>query len=372
MNKGWGRAENKVTVQSIIWVIPLLLCGLSVLMVASATSGSSLTISGEALVWGYKQACWVVAGFVMMLVVYVMPVNFWRRGSGLMWGGALILVGLTLIPGLGVHAGGASRWLALGPVTLQTSEVLSFAVVLHAARKANEEDVSTLRLFLRCMAIALSSSFLLLMQPDFGGAVIVFVLTVGVFAARRGWFYPLLGSFVVLVTAVPPLVMMKSYRLRRILACYDPWSDPLDAGFQAIQGLIAFASGGLWGQGVGKGLQKMAYLPAAHTDFIFATLGEEVGLVGTLGVLAAFTVWVIAIWREERRLRDPFLATLLWGATLSVVLPVIVNIGGELKLLPLTGVVLPFLSYGGSAMVMAWMKVGIIVRLTRYATLESR
>lgn len=156
--------------------------------------------------------------------------------------------------------------------------------------------------------------------------------------------------------------------MRRILALVDPWSDPLNTGFQVIQGLIAFANGNLWGLGVGHGLQKLQYLPAAHTDFIFAAIGEELGLFGTLFVLFLFFLWIWRAWSVYILFPRGFERSLLWGMVLSIVLPLLINVGGVTKVIPLTGIPLPFVSYGGSALVMAWMRTGIILRLAR----ESR
>ena len=162
-----------------------------------------------------------------------------------------------------------------------------------------------------------------------------------------------------------PFIIRESYRLRRYVAFLDPWKEPLDSGFQVIQGLVAFANGGLLGVGIGKGLQKMNYLPAAHTDYIFAAIGEEFGFIGTGLVVILFTMWAWRCFKVYKQAPSPFLRTLLWGLVISVLLPFFINVGGVTKLLPLTGMPLPFMSYGGSSLLMMWIRVGLIVRITK-------
>jgi cell division protein FtsW len=158
--------------------------------------------------------------------------------------------------------------------------------------------------------------------------------------------------------------------MARIKAFLDPWKDPLGDGFQIIQGFIAFANGGFWGVGLGQGLQKLKYLPAVHTDFIFAAIGEELGFVGTASILAVFFIWFFTLMLTYRKLRGTFAGTVLWGVSLSIALALFINLGGIMKLLPLTGIPLPFLSYGGSALVTLWARIGIILRTVRDGTGE--
>jgi cell division protein FtsW len=164
------------------------------------------------------------------------------------------------------------------------------------------------------------------------------------------------------------MIYMEPYRIRRLLAFLDPWEDPLDTGFQIIQGLVAFSNGGILGVGVGKGLQKLNYLPAAHTDYIFPAIGEEFGLLGTLLVVSLYAYWAFKCYLLYRRSDDLYISLLVWGMTVSILFPMFVNLGGVMKLMPLTGIPLPFLSSGGTALVFAWVKVGILMRIEKEMT----
>ena len=161
------------------------------------------------------------------------------------------------------------------------------------------------------------------------------------------------------------MILMEPYRMRRFLAFMNPWDDPLDRGFQIIQGLVAFSNGGVLGVGVGKGLQRLNYLPAAHTDYIFPAIGEEFGLVGTLFIVLLYAVWACRCYMLYRRSTDPWLSVLIWGVTVSILFPMFVNLGGVMKLMPLTGIPLPFVSAGGTALVFMWVKIGVLLRIGR-------
>jgi len=353
--------------EPLLWLIPMLLCGVGIVMIASSSSGAAIDVYGSPYALGAKQFVWLLIALGAMVCGYAIPVGFWYRTSGLLWILALMLALLTLFTPLGATVGGARRWLRLGPLPIQTSELLAFTLVIHVAKKITGEEQERSEAFRRCMGVVLLTLPLVLLQPDMGGTLLLLALAMGLFVEAWGWFYPLCTGVLSLL-AVAPLILFKGYRMRRILALVDPWSDPLNTGFQVIQGLIAFANGNLWGLGVGHGLQKLQYLPAAHTDFIFAAIGEELGLLGTLFVLFLFFLWIWRAWSVYILLPWGFERSLLWGMVLSIVLPLLINVGGVTKVIPLTGIPLPFVSYGGSALVMAWMRTGIILRLAR----ESR
>lgn len=215
------------------------------------------------------------------------------------------------------------------------------------------------------------SSVPLLCQPDLGTTILVFLISMGMYVERVGFKLPIITGAVIIAAASPSLVFGTSYRMRRISAFINPWNDPLDTGFQAIQGLIAFANGGFWGTGMGHGFQKLNYLPAAYTDFIYAAIGEELGLVGTVGVLMLFAFWIAQTRRIYYNLEDKFRSSLTWGVTLTVVLPLIINVAGVTKLMPLTGMPLPFVSYGGTSLLMMWSRVGMLMKLEKESYLEG-
>jgi cell division protein FtsW len=204
----------------------------------------------------------------------------------------------------------------------------------------------------------------LLKQPDLGSTIFLVLVCMGMFVERFGWGIPLvmglIGGILLLL-----LIYIAPYRLRRWKAFINPYADPLNSGFQTIQGLIAFTNGGAWGAGLGHGFQKLQYLPAAYTDFIYAALGEELGLLGTLGVLTLMAMWLLRCRFLYKRVPEGYQASIVWGITLTVIIPFFINIGGVTNLMPLTGMPLPFVSYGGSSLIMSWVRVGILLRMQK-------
>ena len=204
-----------------------------------------------------------------------------------------------------------------------------------------------------------------------GGIMLIFAICMSMHVINRGWKYPLTGVlFLILVSIV--MVYAERYRMRRFMAFINPWDDPLNKGFQIIQGLVAFSNGGIFGVGVGRGLQKLNYLPAAHTDYIFPAIGEEFGLAGTLLIVLLYAFWAFKAYTLYRRSYDPFLSVLIWGITASILFPMFVNLGGVMKLIPLTGIPLPFISFGGTSLVCMWVKIGIMLRIAKEITLRGK
>jgi cell division protein FtsW len=217
------------------------------------------------------------------------------------------------------------------------------------------------------LRIAFFSALPLLFQPNMGGIILIFAICMSMHVLSRGWKYPLAATLLLaLVFAV--MIYSAEYRMRRLIAFLNPWDDPMNTGFQIIQGLVAFSNGGILGMGLGKGLQKLNYLPAAHTDYIFPAIGEEFGLLGTMIILVLYAAWTRKSYQLYRRSQDSFFSVLIWGMTASVLFPMMINLGGVMKLMPLTGIPLPFLSAGGTALVFMWIRVGFLARANRELT----
>lgn len=348
----------------LLWLIPLFLTGLGVLVITSTTSPLAFAHEGTAFSVGLRQFRSLLIGLLGLLTALAVPTRFWLRISGFLWVLGLLLTFATLVPGIGTTVGGARRWIRLGGLSIQAGEFLFLALTLHLSKLLYRDQRDTVQAFVKTLMLMLLSVTPLMLQPDLGTTILVFSVSMGLFVEKYGWKLPLLTSFAGVFLLIP-LILFEPYRLRRISAFLDPWKDPLDTGFQAIQGLIAFNNGGFFGTGLGHGFQKLQYLPAAYTDFLYAALGEELGLLGTLGVLFLFACWTLRLHRLYARTEDPLRASLLWGVTLTVVLPLFINVGGVTKLMPLTGMPLPFLSYGGSSLVTMWFRVGLLLRLCR-------
>jgi cell division protein FtsW len=281
---------------------------------------------------------------------------------------AVMTMLLVLVPGVGSVRSGARRWLLLGPVTFQPSELAKFAVVLYLARSLARRGERVRELWRgvipHCLVVGVMGA-LCLLEPDFGtvalwGILLVLMLfAAGARAAHLALFA---------AAAAPGLVgiaVMAPYRMKRITSFLDCTQDALRDGFQLCQALIAFGSGGLWGVGLGQGQQKMYYLPAAHTDFIFSVIGEELGLIGAGAVLALFALVAFRGLRIAARHPDAFGSLLAFGLTALIVVQALLNVGVALGTLPTKGLTLPFVSYGGSAMMISLAELGALLALAR-------
>lgn len=354
-------------INPFIWVIPLILSGVGILMITSTTSPNSFTITGTPFQMGIKQGQWLLIAISFMFVVFMIPLRFWYRMSTpiliLTW----LMCWMPLIPGVGMNVGGASRWIHVpgSSVSIQPGELLCLAMALHLAKLLSRWDRDPARAFLSTIILVVIAAVPLFLQPDLGTTILIFLVSMGMYVERIGWKWPLIAGGMLSATVFPLLIFLEPYRMRRVTAFMDPWSDPLDKGFQAIQGLIAFANGGFWGAGLGHGFQKLNYLPAAYTDFIYAAIGEELGVMGTLGVIGLFAFWVTQARMIYYRVPDGFKTSLTWGVTLTVVLPLVINVAGVTKMIPLTGMPLPFISYGGTSLLTMWSRVGVMLRLEK-------
>ncbi len=279
---------------------------------------------------------------------------------------AVLMLLAVFIPGVGLKINGARRWLKLWPSTFQPSEFAKFAMVFFLAKYlAETEDArEKFKTFIIPIAVMGVIQLILLRQPDFGSAFTLGVITVSVlFIAGTPVRYLLL--FV--VAAVPVLValLMEPYRLKRLLIFIDPWKDPYGSGFQLVQSFIALGSGGLKGVGLGAGRQKLSFLPEINTDFIFSLIGEELGLIGVSLVLLFFALFFVRGIRIAGRARSPFSFYLSMGLVLMITLQALINVAVVTGLVPTKGLPLPFISYGGSALLVSYMSVGILLRLSK-------
>jgi cell division protein FtsW len=319
---------------------------------------------------GIRQLKMLGLGIVAMIFTYCIPMKVWYRASGALWALSVALTAAALIPGIGTSVGGAWRWIRIAGVSLQPAEILTMAIVPVVARLSVRNEMNPEKCFIQILVLMVISCVPLLLQPDLGSTILILSICMGMYVERFGWKLPLVSGFFG-VAMISVLIVAEPYRMRRLWAFVDPWRDPLDTGFQTIQGLIAFANGGAWGSGLGHGFQKLQYLPAAYTDFIYAAMGEELGLIGTLGVLTLSLMWIYRCRALYNLAPEGYETSLVWGITLTVVIPFFMNIAGVTKLTPLTGMPLPFISYGGSALIMMWTRVGLILRIHKeYARLR--
>ena len=345
-----------------------ILLGFGLVMILSASSVSSFTRYGSSFLFFKRQLVWAVLGVGAMFIASRIDYRRWRSMGWIMLLVALGGLVLVLHPAFGTRVGGASRWLGFGSMRVQPSELAKLALLLVAADVCvrKQGKMTTLReLVLPLGVLSAIVAALIMLQPDLGTTLIIaMILCVVIFVG--GVPLPLLGTVGVMggIGAIG-LAFAEGYRRARLFSFLNPFRDPLNAGYQSVQSLIALGSGGLFGVGLGASRQKWLYVPNAHTDFIFAILGEEIGLFGTLIVIGLFVAFAYLGIRIARRAPDPFGRLVATGVTAWVVGQGIVNMGAVTGLLPITGVPLPLVSFGGSALVISLAGIGIMANIAR-------
>ncbi len=358
----------------------LTLAALGVVMVFSA----SVAIAGRSPAGLHqmllRHALAVALGLLLMAAVMQVRVRVWERLGPMLMPVGIVLLLVVLIPGIGVQANGSARWIALGPVTFQPSELMKLAMVTYVAgylvRRQDSLKTFTQGIIIMSAVLAVIGT-LMLLEPDLG-AVVVLCFTVFIMLFLGGVRF---GHFIAVVAAglggMIGLTVFSPYRWARVTGFLDPWSDPFNTGFQLTQALIAFGRGEWWGVGLGASVQKLYYLPAAHTDFVLAVLAEELGLVGTLAVIALFGIVIVrafAIARRAERLKQLYSARLAQGLGTLLGLQAIINMAVNMGMLPTKGLTLPFLSYGGTSVVVCGIAAGMLLRIereTRVRTADS-
>jgi cell division protein FtsW len=350
--------------------VAVVLLSAGVVMVYSASAIVAADRFHDPYFFLKKQIFWALLGAACMWMAIRLD---YRRLEGLtvpLLIFAAVLLVLVLVPPFGQAINGTRRWIRFGPVSFQPAELAKLALVVYLAAflaKKGEEVSDFRRGLLPPLTVAGLLAVLVLAQPDLGNCLTLIALTFTLLFLAGGHARHL--SFV-LLAALPPLVVaiwMAPYRLRRIFAFIDPWSDARGSGFQIIQSWLAFGNGGVFGQGIGASRQKLFYLPESHTDFIFAIVGEELGLIGALTIVALF---VVLTWRGLRiglRAPDPFGGYLALGITVLIATQTLVNLGVVTGLLPTKGLPLPFISFGGSALLVTMLSTGVLLNISQQA-----
>jgi cell division protein FtsW len=317
-----------------------------------------------------KQLFWALLGAGVLLAALRCDYRWLEKAVAPALLVASVLLVLVLVPPIGQAINGTRRWIRLGPVSFQPVELAKLALVIYLAaflakRRGDLEDFRTGAL--PPLLVGGFMAGLVLLQPDLGNCMTLIVLTFGLLYLAGS---PIKHLALVAAPALPLIVLaiwMAPYRMRRITAFVDPWGDPRGSGFQIIQSWLALGNGGLLGQGIGASRQKLFYLPEAHTDFIFAVLGEELGFVGAVAIVALFAVLVWRGLRVGLRAPDAFGAHLALGVTVLLATQTLVNLGVVTGLLPTKGLPLPFISFGGSALLMTMLATGILLNISQHA-----
>ncbi|MBI1732208.1 MAG: putative lipid II flippase FtsW [Gammaproteobacteria bacterium] len=354
---------------------PLLLAAfvalvtLGLVMVASSSVAMSDRNYGEPLHFFWRQCAAVGFGAVAGLGVLRAPLALWERYSIQLLGLSAFLLLLVLIPGIGREVNGSMRWIDLGAVNLQSSEPAKLGVIAYVASymvRQGDKVRGSFSGFIVPVLVATGMAFLLLLEPDYGGAVVLFATTLGMLFLGGVPLTRFCAWMLAAIAVLGSLALHSPYRMQRLTSFIDPWQDPYHSGFQLTQALIAFGRGEWFGVGLGSGVQKLFYLPEAHTDFVFAVLAEEFGLLGSALVvlLFAFVIWrtfVIAAAAEQSG--RMYAAYLAYGIGLIIGLQAFVNIGVNMGVLPTKGLTLPLVSYGSNSMVMCCLLFALLLRV---------
>jgi cell division protein FtsW len=366
----WPLPAQGIDVVLLLTVIALVLFGL--LMVYSSSFIYAQERTGDGFAFIKKQLINAVVGFGILVGVCRVDYRRWSDWAYPVLGIAVALLAMVLIPGLGTRVLGAQRWLKLGPLTFQPGELAKFAVIFWVARQLDRkrERIHTLAAgVFGPFLVSLPAMLLLLLQPDFGTTVMI---TVVIFALMFMGGVPkryLASALLLAGTAGMALALGTAYRRQRLMTFLDPWSDPGGKGFQILQSLVGLHNGRIWGVGLGNGKEKLFYLPEAHNDFIFSVIGEELGFLGIAMVVVAFLVFIYRGLRiaftVQKQYQDRFGMLLATGITLALGLQAFVNMSVALGLLPTKGLTLPFVSYGGSALLVDLFAVGVLLSIAR-------
>ncbi|MDR7420084.1 MAG: putative lipid II flippase FtsW [Armatimonadota bacterium] len=348
----------------------LALLSIGLVMVYSASSVVAYERLSDSAYFFKRQAAWAGLGLVALWVARGIYYERLRRLAVPLLFVSVVLLAAVLIPGIGREAGGARRWITAGPLSFQPVEIAKLGVLLYVAQFAARRGAGIRNLargVVPPLVVTALCAALVLKQPDMGSAMMLVAVTMLVLflaGARVAHLALVLAAAAPFIAAA---VVLAHYRLQRILGFLDPWSDPQGRGFHVIQSLLAFGSGGVLGVGLGASSQKFFYLPERHTDFIFSIIGEELGLLGTGGLLALFALFTYRGFSIARAAPDRFSALLAAGITATVTGQALLNMGVATGLLPVTGIPLPFVSFGGSSLGMMMIKVGILLNISQYA-----
>ena len=350
----------------VVSAVALLVVG--VVMISSASMDMAEATLGNGYHYVIRQLLYAAMGCVAALIAVNVPVSWWERSGWLMLGIGLAVLVLVLTP-LGRTVNGSTRWIPMLVFNVQVSEVAKLCLIAYLAGyvvRRREELLNTWPGFLKPLVVLGVASVLLVIQPDFGATVVLVTAAAGMIflsGVRLTRFAPLIAILAVLGTI---LVVTQPYRLKRVVSYLDPWKDQFDSGYQLTQSLIAFGRGEWFGVGLGNSVQKLFFLPEAHTDFIFSIIAEEFGLVGALIVLGLFTALVVSgfvIARRAEKSGMPFGACFSYGLTLLIGLQAGINMAVATGLLPTKGLTLPLVSYGGSSLIVTCVAIGVLVRV---------
>ena len=352
---------------SLFLIIFILVC-VGIVMIYSASAIYADARSGDSLFYLKRHLIYLAIGFFMMFFAMSLDLARLQRYAKPLLGVAIMLLVMVLIPHIGREISGAKRWFRVGPVNFQPSEFAKVALIIYLAdvisRKGNLIK-DFFRGYVPIMLVVRSVVGLVLLEPDLGTAVTISVITLVLLFVGGARIGHILFVFLASIPALAVLIFSAPYRRRRILAFLNPWADKQGVGFQIIQSFVALGSGGLIGVGLGQSRQKLFYLPASHTDFIFSIIGEELGFLGAAAIITLFLLFVWQGMKIVFKAPDTFQRILSMGVVALIAFEVIINIGVTAGAFPTKGLPLPFISYGGSGLIFHLTAIGLLLNVAR-------
>lgn len=352
----------------MILAITVVILAIGIVMVTSAGYMIASGKFGDGFYYTKRQGISMLIGLTLMFFLSRVNPNFWKESAGPVLGVGLLLMVLVFIPGIGIELGGSRRWIRMPfGFFLQPSELIKYALIIffaHSLCKKGESIKSFTVGFVPHILIIAFVILLVLIQPDFGSAVIITTVGFLMMFVAGVRITHLAGCSLLALPFLIHVGMSAQYRLSRLKSFLDPWSDPLSSGFQIIQSLVAFGCGGLWGAGIGKGIQKLFYLPQPQSDFIFSVIGEELGLLGVTSVILLFSALVTKGFMVSLRCQDPFNKYLAFGISSLLGIQALLNMAVAMGMLPTKGLPLPLISLGGTSLIVNLAGIGILLSIS--------
>lgn len=359
--------------KSILFPV-LVLAGIGIVMVYSASSAISMEDHNTLFYYVKRQGIFLISSLGVMFMVASFPYRLYKSIAYIILFAAIALLIAVLVPTMSVKAGGACRWLTLGGITFQPAEFAKLALILFMAYSLSKKQALirqfSVGFFPHAMILGLFA-LLIINQPDFGTIVVMGMICWGMMFVAGVRLLHLLSPLPLVIPIIYFLVVKVEYRLLRITTFLNPWDDPYNTGYQITNSLKAFGSGGLTGKGIGLGMQKMHYLPEPHTDFIFSIIGEELGLIGVIAILSLYGIILVSGTRIARQSDTAFGAMAATGITLYIGIQVIINTGVALGVLPTKGLTLPFISYGGTSLIINMAAMGMLMNIGASSNREN-
>jgi len=353
----------------LLLIVTALLTVFGALMIYSTTSVITPVLAKKGVTEFYyfkRHMFTILIGFVFMFCAYLLKPSFIKKMAIPLLILSFVLLLLVFISSIGVSAGGARRWIRLWPSTFQPSELVKLSMVVFLARHISIYGYKrdSFMYFVKPIVVMVLFQAAIIKQPDFGAAMSLLILTFAMLFVS-GIKLKYIASLFLLGIPVLIKLIMEPYRLKRVTSFLNPWADPQGSGFQLVQSFIALGSGGLTGVGIGSSKQKLAYLPESHTDFIFSIIGEEFGLIGVSAVIVLFLILFIKGMSIANRTKDPFAHYLALGLSLMISLQALINFAVATGLVPTKGLPLPFISYGGSSLLVNMIAIGMLLSISK-------